>query len=100
MKSSWIIGCVAMLCAASLAHGGEPAALRASTQILVVTTQDWNGVEGTLQAYERPQARKKWKAAGSPIQVVVGKNGLGWGAGVVPDAARREDSDPIKKEGD
>ena len=89
-----------MLCAASLAHGGEPAALRASTQILVVTTQDWNGVEGTLQAYERPQARKKWKAAGSPIQVVVGKNGLGWGAGVVPDAARREDSDPIKKEGD
>ena len=90
------------LCAASLvqAEGKQPDALRASTQILVVTTQDWNGVEGTLQAYERPQARKKWKAAGSPIQVVVGKNGLGWGAGVVPDAARREDSDPIKKEGD
>src|ERR1035438_2392356 len=102
MKVDWICSCMVALCAASLvqAEGKQPDLLRASTQILVVTTQDWNGVEGTLQAYERPQARKKWKAAGSPIQVVVGKNGLGWGAGVVPDAARREDSDPIKKEGD
>ena len=102
MKIGWISGCVVALCAASPAHGGEPAALRTSTQILVVTTQDWNGVEGTLQAYERPQARKKWKAVGGPIPVVVGKNGLGWGAGVAAgrDAGRRGEGDPVKKEGD
>jgi D-alanyl-D-alanine dipeptidase len=104
MKTGWICGCVVTLCAASLAlaEGREPAALRASTQILVVTTQDWNAVAGTLQAYERPQARKKWKAAGAPIFVVIGKNGLGWGAGVAlgRDAERREAADPIKKEGD
>jgi D-alanyl-D-alanine dipeptidase len=90
------------VCAASLAHGGEPAALRASTQILVVTTQDWNGVDGTLQAYERPQARKKWKAVGEPISVVVGKKGLGWGAGVASarEAGRRGAGGPIKQEGD
>ena len=89
-----------MLCAASLAHGGEPAALRASTQILVVTTQDWNGVDGTLQVYERPEARKRWKAVGDPIPVGVGKKGLGWGAGVAAEAGRRAANDPVKKEGD
>jgi D-alanyl-D-alanine dipeptidase len=90
------------VCAASLVYGGEPAALRASTQILVVTTQDWNGVDGTLQAYERPQARKKWKAMGEPIPVVVGKKGLGWGAGVAGarEAGRRGAGGPIKQEGD
>jgi D-alanyl-D-alanine dipeptidase len=88
------------LCAASLAQGGEPAALRESTQVLVVTTPDWNAVEGILQAYERPGARKRWKAVGAPIPVVVGKNGLGWGAGVAADARRRGADDPVKKEGD
>jgi len=66
----------------------------------VVTTQDWNAAAGTLQVYERPHARKKWKAAGTPIQVVVGKNGLGWGAGVATEAGRRAAADPIKREGD
>jgi D-alanyl-D-alanine dipeptidase len=102
MKSRWIIGCVAMLCAASLAlaEGREPDALRASMQILVVTTQEWNGVEGTLQIYERSKARKRWKAVGDPIHVVVGKNGLGWGAGVAADAGLRGAGDPVKQEGD
>lgn len=104
MKIGWIFGCVAALCAASLAsaQGKQSAALRASTQVLVVTTQDWDGVDGTLQMYERPQARKKWKAAGAPIPVVVGKKGLGWGAGVASsrDTGRRAASGPIKQEGD
>ncbi|MGA3160418.1 MAG: L,D-transpeptidase family protein [Terracidiphilus sp.] len=102
MKIRWISGCVVALCAASLAlaEGREPDALRASTQILIVTTQDWNGADGRLQVYERPRVGKRWKAAGDAIPVVVGKNGLGWGAGVATDAARREAADPIKKEGD
>jgi D-alanyl-D-alanine dipeptidase len=104
MKVRWISGCMVALCAASLAlaEGREPVALRASTQILVVTTQDWNGVDGMLQVYERPHARKRWKAAGTSIPVVVGKNGLGWSAGVASarDTGQRAVGDPIKKEGD
>jgi D-alanyl-D-alanine dipeptidase len=104
MKNRWIISCVVAFCAVSLmqAESREPVALRTSTQILVVTTQDWNVVDGTMQAYERPQARKRWKAAGDPIPIVVGKNGLGWGAGVASarDAGRLGKLGPIKKEGD
>jgi D-alanyl-D-alanine dipeptidase len=102
MKIGWISGCVVALCAASLAlaEGREPDALRASTQILVVTTQDWNGVDGTLQVYERLHARKKWKAVGGSIPVVIGKNGLGWGSGVAGDTGLRGAGDPVKKEGD
>ncbi|MGB9406301.1 MAG: hypothetical protein WCA89_02130 [Terracidiphilus sp.] len=92
------------LCAVLLApaQGREPAALRASTQMLVVTTADWNAVEGTLQAYERPRAHKKWKAVGDPISVVVGKKGLGWGAGLASagDVGQHGVLDPVKKEGD
>jgi D-alanyl-D-alanine dipeptidase len=107
MKIRWISSCIIALCAASLAQGKEPEALRASTQILVVTTQDWDGVQGTLQAYERPGAHKRWKAVGSPIPVVVGKKGLGWGAGLASasdigphGAGNSATPGPVKKEGD
>jgi D-alanyl-D-alanine dipeptidase len=80
----------------------EPKALATSTQIIVVTTPDWNAPEGRLQRYERATPHKKWQAVGDPVSVVVGKNGLGWGAGVVAtdDPKIRAASDPVKKEGD
>src|SRR5260370_7860234 len=84
------------------AQAGEPNALESSTQVLVVTTADWNAVEGTLQRYERATPHKKWQAVGEPITVVVGKNGLGWGSGIPPTDSPevRGASDPVKKEGD
>lgn len=84
------------------ARGAEPHALAASTQIIVVTTSDWNAMEGHLQRYERATPHKKWRAVGEPISVVAGKNGLGWGTGVIAtdDPKIRTASDPIKKEGD
>jgi D-alanyl-D-alanine dipeptidase len=84
------------------AQAGEPNALATSTQIIVVTTVDWNAAEGRLQRYERASSRKKWQAVGEPIPVVVGKSGLGWGQGVVAtdDPDMRTASDPVKKEGD
>ena len=79
----------------------QPGALAASTEVIVVTTSDWNAVEGTLRRYERSDPRQKWVPAGAPVTVVVGKTGLGWGSGVVPvDAKFRAASDPVKKEGD
>jgi hypothetical protein len=84
------------------AKGNSPAPLESSTQILVVTTSDWNAVDGTMQRFERSKPGKKWKAVGEPFRIVVGKNGLAWSsASPLPDDGRaRRASDPIKKEGD
>lgn len=39
---------------------------------------------------------------GTPIPIVVGKNGLGWGIDIIPtdNVAVRQSSDPVKREGD
>ena len=75
--------------------------LFASSQLVIVTTSGWNAVDGKLQRYERA-ASGKWQAVEEPISVVVGKNGLGWGEGIVAiDALQaRGSNDPVKKEGD
>ena len=103
-KLKLLFTCMVAFCFVSAASARSPKqdALGPSTQILVVTTSDWNGVEGVLQRYERSQTKKKWKAVGAQIQAVVGKNGLGWGVGLPPtnDAAIRGVQDPVKKEGD
>ena len=52
-------------------------ALARSTQMIVVTTSDWNAVEGRLRRYERATVYEKWRVVGDPISIVVGKNGLG-----------------------
>jgi D-alanyl-D-alanine dipeptidase len=73
-----------------------------STQIIVVTTADWNAVQGRLQRYERGAPHEAWRAIGEPVAIVVGIHGMGWGLGVVAtdDAKVRRPSDPVKKEGD
>lgn len=84
------------------AEARQPKPLASATEIIVVTTSDWSAVEGTLRRYERRGRNHKWASAGQPVTVVVGKNGLGWGSGVVSPDARgiRDASDPVKKEGD
>jgi hypothetical protein len=80
----------------------QPSKLGSSTQLLVVTTSDWNAVEGRLQRYERTKPQEQWRAVGPPVTVVVGKSGLGWGSGILPaDSGHvRSAADPVKKEGD
>jgi L,D-peptidoglycan transpeptidase YkuD (ErfK/YbiS/YcfS/YnhG family) len=77
-------------------------ALAHSTQMIVVTTSDWNTIEGRLRRYERATVHEKWRPVGKPISIVVGKNGLGWGIGVIAtnDAPVRTAADPVKREGD
>src|SRR5271170_4919801 len=73
--------------------GGSPAAfcqssdLSRSTQLLVVTTPDWNTIEGHLQRFERANSQDSWHPAGQPIAIVVGKSGLGWGLGLIATSA-------------
>jgi len=69
-----------------------------SRQAIVVRTADWNVSAAVLQAYEKEVESSSWVAVGKKIPAVVGRNGLGWGAGLHPRAD--EKSGPAKKEGD
>ena len=73
-----------------------------STQLIVVTTSNWDAVGGRLQRFERDSVHEPWRPSGEPIPIVVGKNGMGWGIGLVAtdDPNVRLSSDPVKKEGD
>ena len=97
-----VLGSAGTLAVSSPAAAVEPGAFMQSTQMIVVTTSDWNAVEGRLQRYERGTPHEIWRPAGEPIAIVVGKNGMGWGIGVIAtdDPEVRLASDPVKKEGD
>lgn len=79
-----------------VAQQGEPP-LHGSRQVLVVVTDNWNAVAGTLQRFERDTDEGAWTAIGARTPVVVGRSGLAWGRGVADDAAS---GGPGKKEGD
>lgn len=66
-----------------------------SRQSLVVVAPDWNSQTGTLRAFERSGA--DWKIRGEAIPVVLGKNGLGWGLGLIDV---KNEAGPKKAEGD
>jgi len=71
--------------------------LQHARKLIVVTTPDWNSVDGKLTRYSR--LGNKWKQQGEPIQVVVGKNGLAWD----PQLANGHTDQfpgPVKREGD
>lgn len=71
------------------------------TQLIVVTTADWDSSQATLRRYSRSNIRAPWKQVGDPIAVMVGKSGLAWGEGAIRvDAQVAQPGDPVKKEGD
>ncbi len=53
-----------------------------SLQAVVVITKDWNTIQGQGKLFERKSAKAKWKAVSESFAVVVGKNGMAWGAGL------------------
>jgi L,D-peptidoglycan transpeptidase YkuD (ErfK/YbiS/YcfS/YnhG family) len=59
-----------------------PVPFSKSFQAIVVTTGDWNSVRGRARLYERKTLKSNWIAAGKSFPVVVGKNGMAWGAGL------------------
>jgi L,D-peptidoglycan transpeptidase YkuD (ErfK/YbiS/YcfS/YnhG family) len=67
-----------------------------SLQAIVVTTKDWNAIQGRARLFERKDARSKWKATGDDFDVVIGRSGLAWGEDAQKDASAAK----IKKEGD
>lgn len=89
---------LAMLCGACLAAFGasSDSPISKSRQLVVVTTRDWKASAGTLQRFEN--SGHQWKRVGAPIPVVIGRGGLGWGAGL--NAQPPTADSPVKKEGD
>jgi len=69
--------------------------LNEATQALVVTTPDWDAVDGSLSRFEKKAG--KWKLVGDKVPVVVGKNGLAWDGAIDPIS---RDAKLIKREGD
>lgn len=69
--------------------------LASSSQVVVVVGNGWNDLHATLQCFERTPSG--WRAVGPSIPATVGRNGLGWGRGVVP--VKGADG-PVKREGD
>jgi L,D-peptidoglycan transpeptidase YkuD (ErfK/YbiS/YcfS/YnhG family) len=99
--------CMLMLAggyALSAAHAGSARAnaFAGSTQMIVVTTSNWDAVEGRLQRFERATAHGSWRPVGEAIPIVVGRKGLAWGIGrIAADVPRiRAESEPEKREGD
>lgn len=91
------LACVLLACAQA-ADGKTPAPLARARQLIVVTTRGWDDVPGTLRRFERKGAKGgAWAQVGTDVPVAVGRNGLGWGSGVV-DAGGAEG--PSKREGD
>ena len=68
-----------------------------SRQCVVVLTDHWASTTGMMHAFERDEATASWKERGPGIAVVVGKNGLGQGRGLVRLDFERA---PNKQEGD
>lgn len=59
-----------------------PVPFSKSLQAVVVTTKNWETIAGEARIFERKTIRSKWKAVGASFPIVVGKNGLAWGAGL------------------
>ena len=68
--------------------------LDGSDQLIVVTSKSWDAIQATAQRYER--RGKTFEKLEAPFAVVLGKNGMGWGKGLLaPDQ-----EGPVKQEGD
>lgn len=107
MKSIYFVVCLLQLggsCALAAAQAGAAKrdAFAGSTQMIVVTTSDWDAVQGRLQRFERANGHDSWRAVGIAIPVVVGSKGLAWGIGLAAAdmPGVRLASEPVKREGD
>jgi L,D-peptidoglycan transpeptidase YkuD (ErfK/YbiS/YcfS/YnhG family) len=99
---SLLLGTAGTLALSAQATPTQSEVFAHSTQMIVVTTSSWNTVDGQLQRFERNDPYGKWQPVGKPIPIVVGRNGMGWGIGLLPADAPgiRTASEPIKEEGD
>lgn len=78
-----------------LFYSGLKKILVKSKQLIVVSTNEWDETGGKLSFYKKENG--SWKIIDKEIPVVIGKNGLGWGRGLIDFP---KGIGPEKKEGD
>lgn len=66
----------------------------ATAQLVLVLTDDWDAVTGTLTRFDK--AKEGWAQAGGSVSISVGLKGMAWGKGLHPE----QSAGPQKKEGD
>jgi D-alanyl-D-alanine dipeptidase len=93
-----LVACVLVGCQRKPAAPNAPIGVD-KTQLVTVVTDDWDRFQATLRRYERSPGRA-WKPVGPPIDVVLGREGYGWGRGVHGGGAPAGRRGPIKREGD
>ncbi len=97
MKSFLVLIACGVSCTAMMAFAQASASpFRDSRQMLLVVTDGWDSIAGTVRRFERRDAGASWTPVGGSVPGVVGRNGLGWGRGGAEPAG----AGPIKKEGD
>ncbi len=74
--------------------GDDTRAWADAGQLVLVTTADWDSTSGQLRRYERDGVG--WKQVGDANDIVVGRAGIAWGAGL----NTRHGDGPVKREGD
>lgn len=76
-----------------------PTSYAKSLQAVVVTTDNWEATKGAARMFIRKTLKSKWRSVGESFEVVIGKNGMAWGAGLhqLPSDTRRL---LLKTEGD
>ena len=73
-----------LICSAPIATSlAATRELDRSRQCIVVLTNNWASTNGVLYAFERAETTASWKKQSPEFAVVVGKNGLGPGRGLI-----------------
>jgi len=89
------LACAVPLLASLAATAATPDPLAGSSQLVVVTTANWQASQGRLQTFQR-DAQGRWQPVGASWEVAIGRNGSAWGDGVLPTPQQG----PRKQEGD
>jgi zinc D-Ala-D-Ala dipeptidase len=91
LLSAFLFGCT------SPAPQSTKSPVSGALQAIVVTTVGWDSTAGTAACFTRTETNKSWQPAGISFPVVVGRSGLGWGAGL---HSANKTAVPRKREGD
>ncbi len=100
--TSWLAACQEAPPPTTAAkHAAEPAPPidAEKTQLVAVVSSDWTEFRATLRRYER-EPEGKWKPVAPATDVVLGREGYGWGRGLHGNGAPPNRPGPVKKEGD
>jgi L,D-peptidoglycan transpeptidase YkuD (ErfK/YbiS/YcfS/YnhG family) len=94
-----LLGILFLACLPASAQNG-PRVPEAARQLVVTVADGWNTHRASLYQFSRSNAKSAWQIAGEqPTPVLLGKNGMAWGRGLLP-VPHGENGIPTKQERD